>query len=191
VAGPSSDPAGKEVTKGEIVFDVKLPAALFLDGVQVVQLSMPGRVIVGATPGTHELTVMTHGEPHISELFVTPGQITPVLVGRQGQVVPQAPHAAPRPDPAQPVNLEVQAIGEEPVLIWLNQEKWLLAAGESRHTSLPQGEHPFSVRNGNGTIVWARGGLLLNGSGDVVMQIGAGRAPEVSGGAQFMSSVTP
>jgi hypothetical protein len=191
VEAPSSDPAGEEIVGGEIVFDVRLPAALFLDGVQVVQLSMAGRVMVDATPGTHELTVVTHGEPHTSEIFVTQGHITPVLVGRQGLVVPRTPQTVAEPDLAQPVNLELHATGDEPVLVLLNQERWLLAAGESRHIVLPQGEHGFSVRNGDGTIVWARGGLLVKGSEDVVMQIGAGRAPEVSGGAQLMSSVTP
>ena len=82
-------------------------------------------------------------------------------------------------------------MGGEPVSVWFGEERWLIASGSVHHAPVPQGEHTLSIRNADSTIVWARGGLLIQGAGAVVMQVGAGRAPEVSGAGQWMGSVAP
>lgn len=174
-----------------IAFDIKLPASLFLNGQQIVQLYQTGKVEVRAAAGTHELTVVISGTPKSSELSVTADHTTPVLIGRHGQVSPQPPIPAPEPDPHRASALEIHVVGDEPVSVWFGEERWLVASGTVHHAVVPQGEHTLSIRNSDSTIVWARGGLLVHGSDGVVMQVGAGRAPEVSGSGQWMGSVAP
>ncbi len=188
---PADEQTEPATPTGQIVFDMKLPASLFLNGQQIVQLYQTGKVEVRAVAGTHELTVVTSGNPKSSELYVLADHTTPVLIGRHGQVTPQPPIAAPTPDPDGASALEIHVVGDEPVSIWFGDERWLIASGTTHHTEVPQGEHALSVRNADSTVVWARGGLLVHGSSGVVMQVGAGLAPEVSGAGQWMGSVTP
>jgi hypothetical protein len=57
--------------------------------------------------------------------------------------------------------------------------------GRDLTLDLPPGAHPMSVRSSDGTVVWATGSLEVAPGEPLVVQIGEGRMPEVSGAGAF------
>jgi len=180
LAQPAAEPAGPP---GALTIDAKVPAEVRLDGHVLGQLFVPGRLEVEVTPGSHELSVVRDGKPEQLALNVPVDGEMVVVIGKTGTTSTSATKAT-TPDPNAPVELEVRVSGNAPVQLRVGDQRFDLAPGRVMKLELPPGSHAYSFRNRNGTLVWARGTLVLE-SGAVVLQLAEGRMPELSGDARI------
>jgi len=175
-----------EPAPSEVLVDAKVPTEVLVDGVKLAQLYVPGRAAFTLPAGSHQLRIYTNGNHSDFPLQLLADATTHVVVGRAGVSIdaPQVAAAADG-DPALPVPVEFRAL-VGPAQIRLDGGSRLqLTAGGRLQVELSQGDHPLSVRNAAGTVIWADGVLAVGRGDRVVVHVTEGRLPEISGVATF------
>ncbi len=168
-----------------LTVDAKLPTEVLLDGRKVAEVWEPARVMVDVPPGEHLVRIYRQGNPTDLRLTFSPGQTIDVVVGRTG-ITSNLPADDPddaAPEPPAEVTIELRAI--DATQIRVGQERLVLGDGQDRSLGLPVGTHPVEFRNPAGTVIWARGDLVVEPGARVVVQVSSGRLPEVSGSGRF------
>lgn len=187
-ATPVTAERGPAAQSGRLVFDSRLPAEVMVDGKTVAKLFRDGVLTVEVPAGVRALRVYTNGSPEDLEVVVPVGGELAVLVGRMGlSVDPRATQAVATEVAMSDVSVQVRMAGPIGARLMLGNERYEVGAGSQVELSLPTGDHALSVRNENGTVVWATGTLKVQGPDPVVVQLSEGRLPEVSGRGAFAS----
>lgn len=181
-AGLASEPE----TMGALRIDARIPADIVVDGSRMAQLYTAGQLEVAVPTGLHEVFITTNGVQRRIEVSVPSGGVARVLVGRNGlsgdllREEPEAVEATP---------VEFRATGDEGIEVRIGRQSLRVAPGSSSVIELAPGEHPCTLRNLDGTVIWARGTLHVAGAEVVVVQFTEGRAPEISGEGSFSASI--
>jgi hypothetical protein len=131
--------------------------------------------------------VYTNGTPADVEVDIPADGHLLVLVGRTGIVVQTTDVDESPPEDISSVAVQLRVSGTEPVRMYIDLDRYTINAGAQLDLDLAPGKHKVSVRNGDGTVVWAHGFLTIEGADTIVIQIGEGRLPEVSGEGRFTS----
>jgi hypothetical protein len=174
---------------GQLLIDARVPSALYVDSQAYVQLSQPGLAEFTVSEGEHKLIILTNGNP--TERVVTfTNEPVKLLIGRTGITIGSAEvKETPSADTKQVNQVELRSTSRLPLLITIGPDRYILAAGGTKVLTISSGEHPISIRNDNGTAIFATGTLILKGSDNIVLQLSEGRVPEVTGdGVEFLSS---
>lgn len=182
---PAQPPASALTPElGVVLVDTRLPAEIRLDATTIAQLFQAGKLEFPATAGPHTITAIISGAPQQLEIQVPPpGRRAVVLVGRTGLTA--RAEDLPASD-ASIVPVEIRTSGEDTVSVRIDDKKWELWPGRTLQLDLAPGPHSLSVRNRDGTVIWASGTLSLVGGEPVIVQLSEGRMPEVSGaGSRF------
>ena len=172
---------------GELFIDARIPAAVYLDGQAFVELSQPGKAEFVVSEGDHKLVVMTNGNP--TERMITIGKEPALLlVGRSGISIGEAEKPPQKKEETGLSNeVELRSTSKLPLMIYLGNDRHILAAGATKLLELLAGEHDLSIRNDAGTAIFASGTLITDGENRVIIQISEGRVPEVAGeGAEYL-----
>lgn len=167
---------------GQVVFDVRQPAELLIDGVKLGQLYYAGQARFDIVPGRHVVRVYVSGQPTDGEIEVVAGTETRVLVGRTGLSISRQALDAPEAD-AVPVELRV--VGGSGAQVRLDAQRFDLPPGGKLSTTLATGAHAVSFRSADGTVIWATGTLRIAAGDPIVVQLAEGRLPEISGPGRF------
>jgi hypothetical protein len=173
---------------GELHIDARIPAAVYLDGQAFVELSQPGTAMFVVPDGEHKLVIMTNGNPttRMITIGLEPAQL---LVGRTGITVGMAEQRPAKKPASTAINeVEFRSTSKLPLMVYIDEDRHILAAGATKLLDLQAGEHSLSVRNDSGTAIFATGTLITDGVNRIIVQFSEGRVPEVSGeGAQYLS----
>ncbi|MBN2799338.1 MAG: hypothetical protein JXX28_09350 [Deltaproteobacteria bacterium] len=167
---------------GELRVTARVPAELRIDGLPVLQAFQPLDATVEVPPGPHRAEVLTHGAPQPLDFSVVEGVPTLLVIGRIGlsaEVLYDrvAPAAVPQ------VQVSIRHQGDEGVMVLLDGERLAVSGGRQLSLVRPAGTHNLEIRSADGTLIWARGELMLEGAEAVVLQVSAGKVPEVAGGS--------
>lgn len=162
--------------------DAKLPAEVLVDGRKIAEVWEPARVTFTVSPGAHTIRVYRSGNPTDLDLTFAPEQTIDLVVGRTG-ITTDAPDTAPTAGPADAVAVELRAL--EATQVRVGRQRVVLGEGEDQTLQLSVGLHPVSFRNPTGTVIWAKGQLVVEPGARMVVQIASGRMPEVSGSGRF------
>ena len=176
-ADPGPDPVSGSRETGTIVIDAKVPVEMKLDAEPVGTLLVPSTLTVVTTPGAHTLKMWVHGTASDVPVEVPAGGQVVVVVG-SGGVTAGAP---PKVAGVGPVRVELRSLGREALAVVIAGTRVVVDAGQIVPVELPAGEHTVTLRNLEGTAVWADGTLVVGAGTVVVVQISDGRAPEVAG----------
>ena len=164
---------------------------MVIDGESYAQLFQPGQLTLEVPIGERALKVFINGTPTEQNVTVSDGEPTKVLVGRTGLSVTTpdatAETASTDEEPAGPVELQVRVVGDEGVRMVVDGRRHQFTLGEQHSLDLSPGRHSVAIQNAEGTVIWARGVLHLEGPDPVVMLVSAGRMPEVAGQGRFTS----
>ena len=163
--------------------DAKLPTEVLVDGNKVAEVWKPARVIVDVPAGEHVVRIYRQGKPTDLSLTFPPEGTVDLVVGRTG-ITTNVPKATPSDDgPAVEVAVELRALSS--TQIRLGRDKMVLGDGEEQVLEMPVGTYPISIRSPDGTVIWAKGQLVVQPGARLVVQIASGRLPEVSGAGRF------
>lgn len=174
---------------GELLIDARIPTAIYIDGQPFVQLSQPGKVEFDVADGEHKIVIMTNGYPN--ERTITIGkEPAHLLVGRSGISFGKAEVVVPtQSNTGLSSTIELRSTSRLPLMIYIGEEKHILAAKATKELEIAAGEHTISVRNDAGTAIFASGVIVTDGEHQVIVQLSEGRVPEVSGeGSQYLPS---
>ena len=172
-----------------LLVEAKIPTALYVDGQAFVEFSRPGRAEFEVAAGEHKLVIMTNGNPTERVVNIGPTP-TRLVVGRTGISLGAAETMEPStPEAGATTTVELRSTSRLPLLITVDDERYVLAPGATKSLTIANGDHAFKVRNDAGTAIFATGTLALKGTTDVIVQLSEGRVPEVAGdGAEFFSN---
>src|SRR5690606_29422688 len=143
---------------GSLVIDAEVPTEVWLQGQPVVQLFRPGEVRLEAAVGRLPIDVLVDGTRNSLEIDIPAKGSAMLVVGRNGITTD---HRAASPDAPTARIVEFQVSGPEEVTLHLDRAKHQINPGGVLRVELPPGDHPMSVRNARGTIVWAAGTLSV------------------------------
>lgn len=172
----------------EIVLDAKVSTRLSVDGVAVAELFRPGLLHVEIPAGDHEVIVVADG--HTSTFRASIRDDSPLIVfaGRTGITLGEAPSVAPTAVAPGPWTVRFRVGGRERLLVSVDNQRIVVSPGEGSVLTVTGGDHRLSVRSSDGTMVYARGMLRVNGGDNLTVQIGEGALPETSGsGLSFVA----
>lgn len=177
------------VPMGSLLVDAKVPAEILIDGERIGQLFVATELRVAVPAGAHTLSVVREGRPEDLTVDIVEAADTVLVVGRNGTSVgSRLEELAVQDDPDALVAVDVRVTGEARLQLRLGGSRFDLVPGQAMTLHLPQGSHPVSLRNHNGTVVWATGSLVLKGGDTAVVQLAEGRLPELSGYGRFVST---
>ena len=176
-------PEPKAAATGTVLFDARMPVEIQLDGEIIGQLFTSSKLSIDTHTGTREVTVITNGQARVLAIDVTTTRKTVVLIGRNGLTSSSVAHTG---DLTGDAPIELRAAGSQDVWVTIGEQRWHLDAYGSEVVLVPVGQHPMTVRSGDGHVLWARGRIDLTKASEVIVQLSEGRMPEVSGtGAAF------
>lgn len=171
---------------GEIEFDSRLPAEIAIDGQTVAQLYQASVFRMRTEVGPHKIVVLTNGRARQLTADVSRSATAVVLVGRNGLTASTRLEPLPEEDGFSPV--ELRSVGSEEIIVEIGKKRYRLQPGARQTLSIPIGRHKMFVRSASGTVLWAKGQLVLTSSGPVIVQLTEGRMPEISGrGSSFVA----
>lgn len=163
---------------GNLVVEAKVPVEVWVADRMIGELAQPAELHVDAEPGPTKVVLMVGGEPTTLEVDVPAEGSARVLVGRTGITTGQ--QAAPERGDAAAHRVEFRSSASEALVLVVADDRHTLSPRETLALDLPPGKHPLSLRNQNGTVVWAHGTLIVDGAG-LVVQLADGRMPEIAG----------
>lgn len=175
---------------GDLVVDVKVPVNVSIDGQQAADVFQPGMLRLPVDDGPHKVTVVVAGKPSVFDVTIGPSPVV-LLVGRSGTTVGAAD--------AQPVPLATGAdipvrfrtTARDRLLVQIAGQRVVVAPGVGVTLPLGLGEHEMTVRSPDGTSIFARGMLVVGGSGELIVQLSEGKMPETSGPGLSFDPVAP
>lgn len=162
---------------GTVVVDAEIPIEVSLDSRPVAQVFTASSIHFPAEAGSHKVTILVNGRPTHLQVDVPKTGRAHVVVGRTGITT----DASDAPDAAETAKVDVRLVGNEHLRLTLDGSRHVLGPGDNHAVELTTGDHAFELRSGDGLAIYAIGDLHINGTGPVVVQISAGRAPEVVG----------
>jgi hypothetical protein len=168
---------------GTLVIDARVPAEVLIDGHKVVQLFTSATVDLNVAPGKRRLRVYVNGSPQEHPIEILPTGATLVIIGRTGITTGQR-DALPPTDASAIAQVRFRAAGDVASQVRIDGKILRVQPEEISPIELVSGRHDISIRSLDGTAIWAKGVLTLDG-GDVVIQIAEGRLPEVAGDGHF------
>ena len=171
---------------GGLVVDAKIPVEIYVDRRPVAQTHRAARLELELPAGATTVTVVTAGTPELVDVDIPEEGHALLLVGKSGTTVGEHLLATPAEE-ATASAVEFRVAGTAEVLLQIDDTRHRLAPGETTFIELSQGSHPLTVRNGEGTVIWARGTLRVDGGTPAVVQVAEGRMPEVAGGGGSFS----
>lgn len=174
---PEAGPSPASDGLGELVVQAEVPIEVAVDGRPVAQIFMPSSVHIPVRVGSRKVTVMVNGNPTKLVLDVPDSGNAHVIVGRTG-ITTRTDAAAPA---ATEARVDLRVVGKEGIRVTIDGQRFRLSPGQQQALELTSGDHAFELRSSDGTAIFAVGDLMVHGSGDVVVQLSAGRAPEVIG----------
>lgn len=167
----------------ELEVEADVPIELVIDGQVSARIYAPARVTLRQlNPGEHDLIVFRGGKGTPLKVTLPAEGRARLLVGKEAlEVLDDAP-AEPSSE-ATTASVEVRlSDGLDAALLTLGDQRIKLRSGAPAVLpALPPGEHRVEVRSADGTAIWARGELELQGGDELVIVISEGRAPEVFG----------
>ena len=163
---------------GGIVVDAEVPVEVRIEEQPYVKMYYPGQARFEWTPGTVDVTVLINGKANVLTLLVPEIGHVQIIAGRNG--LSHDKTVTPLPV-AESTGVIFRTSGPDSIQIRLNKARHQVSPGLDLAHSLPSGKHNIEIRNSAGTIIWARGQLDLSGREDVVVQLSAGKMPEVVG----------
>lgn len=169
------DPATDGV--GTLVIEAAVPVEVAVDGRPTVQMFRPSTVHIPTRVGSRKVTLFLNGRPNALLIDVPDAGTAQIVVGKTGITT----RSAPPPDAAANAPVELRVVGDEGLRLVLDEQRYRLSPGQTQALELTRGDHTIEVRSGDGLALYARGDLLVHGTGPVVVQLSAGRAPEVVG----------
>lgn len=162
---------------GTLVVDAAIPVEVAVDGRPVAQIFQASVVHIPVRIGSRKVTLLLNGAPTRLLVDVADEGESQIIVGKTGITTRQA---APT-DAADEAPVELRIVGDEGLRLTLDNQRYRLSPGDSQTLELTRGDHTVEIRSGDGLALYARGDLLVHGTGPVVVQLSAGRAPEVIG----------
>lgn len=164
--------------------DAKLPTEVVIDGRKVAEVWEPARIVTEVAPGDHLVRIYRQGTGTDLQISFAPGETVDLVVGRTGITSnAAAAQTSSEPEPTADVTVELRAL--EATQVRLGRERHVLGDGDERTLDLPVGSYPVSFRNPSGTVIWAKGQLVVEPGSRLVVQISSGRVPEISGAGRF------
>ncbi|MEM6926872.1 MAG: hypothetical protein AAF602_08100, partial [Myxococcota bacterium] len=148
--------------------DAKLPTEVLVDGRKVAEVWEPAQVTVEVPPGSHLVRIYRGGTPADLDLTFPAGETIELVVGRTG-ITTNLADPEREPEPAGDVPVELRAL--EATQVRLGKQRLVLGDGEDQTLDLPVGTHPISIRNPAGTVIWAKGQLVVDPGARLVVQI--------------------
>ncbi len=177
------DAVNAEVTGlARLTIDALLPVEVWIDGAKFAQLWAPATTTVQLAPGPHLVRVYAQGKPADQQVNLVDGANVRVVVGRGGVSVEEATASDDQPTV---VPVEFRVLGARGASLRIGDERHAINAGDRLSLDLDVGPHLISVRSSDGTVIWASGRLSVTGGAPLVIHLGEGRMPEVSGGGRF------
>lgn len=168
------------------MIDARVPVEVFSDGHLIAQLVQPAELHLKRDPGRVSLTLLVSGNANDISVDVPEQGSALVLVGRTGITASTIRPDAASAEPMASGSGEFRVAGDQGLTLVMDGTRHKLTPGGVLSLDLPTGEHALSLRSAEGTVVWANGKLLVAG-GPFVVQLSAGRMPEISGdGASFL-----
>jgi hypothetical protein len=170
---------------GVLVVDARVPAEVQVGGQPVVQLFQPGVVRLDWPSGPSTVTVLVGGTPQDVPITMTESGTATILVGKTGITTGQ--RATAEPSATGTRKIEFSTTGTVGMLLIVDDARHVLASGDVLTLDLPDGNHKIALRDQAGTVIWARGSLIVGGAGPdaAIVQLSEGRMPEGSDGARF------
>jgi len=179
----ATDPVSEPTDPGTLVVEARVPTEVLVDGHKMVQLFTSGRVELPVAPGDRLLRIYVNGNPEEHPVEILPTGATVVVVGRTGITTGQ--HGpSPSTDADRLAHVQIRTLQDVSSQIRLDGQRIQVQPDEVHPLSLPAGKHEINIRSYDGTAIWATGVLTLDG-GEVIIQIGEGRLPEVTGDGRF------
>lgn len=173
------------VLAGELVIDARVPARVSVDGEVAAEIYALGRLHLQVADGARRVMVTVDGNPRVLDV-VTGARPVVVFVGRTGITVESG--SAPSPEVSGDATVRFVTPEGNRLLVLVAGRRVLVPPGAGVPVTLPVGDHALSIRNADGTQVFARGTLVLGRAGEAVVQITEGRVPETSGeGVSFVA----
>jgi len=171
---------------GGVVVDAKVPVEILVDDQPYAKLFYPAQVRLDRKSGPVRLTLMIQGNAKNIDVAIPKSGYAQVVVGRNG-----VSNGAPIQEATTGEDSKVvfRTMGLETIQLRLGKERHIITPGKEFSVALSKGKHRLELRNMDGTLIWAKGHLDLSGQEDVVVQMLAGRMPEVVGqGSQFLTT---
>lgn len=162
---------------GTIVVDAEVPVEVALDSRPVAQVFTASSVHLPAEAGSHKVTVMVNGRPTHLKVDVPEDGYAHVVVGRTGITT----RSSEAPTANENASVDLRVVGDEALRLTLDGTRHVLSPGDNQVLELTRGDHTLELRSGDGLAIYANGDLHVKGTGPVVVQLSAGRAPEVVG----------
>lgn len=163
--------------------DAKLPTEIAVDGRKIAEIWEPARLDVEVAAGRHKVRVYRQGNPTDLDLEFAPDGVVKLVVGRTGITTENEARVAEAPEAGGPVKVELRAM--QACQVRLDKQRYVLGDGDEKTLDLAPGTYAASMRNPAGTVIWARGQLVVEPGDRVVIQVSSGRVPEVSGAGRF------
>lgn len=176
---------------GEIIVDARVAARVALEGRILADLFEASEVRVRRPEGAYRLVVTVDGEPRSVRVQVPEAGSVRVLVSGRGVTPTVSSEAAPAASgSAEPRDLKVLAVGGVALMFQVGGERHAVSGSRPLTLALEPGRYPVAVRSKDGSVIFARGTLVVgSGEGDGVVQIAEGLSPEVSGdGLEYSQS---
>ena len=174
----------------DLTFEAQVPVQIYVDDNAVAKLYQPGALRTLVSPGVHTVRIYVSGEPTIQSVDLTNREEATVVIGRNGISWPEELLAVPVGGEAPEIEGRVsfRSVADVDVVVTVGRVRERLSPGEHKVLVLGPGPHSMNVRNAEGTVIWVRGELHL-GADDIIVQLTAGRMPEVLGaGGQFVAA---
>lgn len=169
-----------------LTVDAKVPVEILLEGVKLGQLFFPAEITYQVAPGPHVVRIYTNGNPTDVPVDLKVGVGARIIAGRTGISVAAPTDAPAAAVPVGPVPVEFRYVGNGGAQLRIdNTRPHSVQPGQDVKLDLQAGVHPMSIRSTDGTVIWASGSLEILAGQPIVVQIGEGRMPEVSGSGAF------
>mgnify|MGYP004356100219 CR=1 FL=1 len=173
----------------DLTFEAQVPTEIYVDDNAVAKMYQPGALRTQVSMGMHTVRIFTNGESTTQTVDFQGRTEATVVIGRTGISWPQDILAVPVGDEAPEIEGRVvfRSVADEDVIVTVDRIRETLSPGEERVIVVGAGQHPMTVRNAEGTVIWVRGALHIR-TDDTIVQLADGRMPEVLGaGGQFVA----
>ena len=168
----------------ELQIDARMPAEIIANGKSLGQMLSNTKATISVNDHLSQLVVMTQGNPHTVDVDFTSGPVQ-LFIGKTGITAGPAPVVLS--EPAARAVVEFRSASDLGILFIVDGKRHTLKAHDRFEMELPVGEHPFDLRNSDGTLIWSTGTIRLNGTGKLLMQLSDGRMPEFTGsGGEYL-----
>ena len=172
-------------TAGQLVIETRLAAEVRLGGETIVELYRPGSATFLLPAGEYPIQILINGESHPYMVKVPDRDACKVFISRAGISISRDVKVEQERFPV-PVNF--QNAGKRDVMLIIGDQRHRIVGNTPLTLELGPGSHDLGFRNSDGTIIWAQGSLLVDGTRPITVNLVESHVPEVSApGGSFRS----